>query len=215
MILGVIPARAGSKGIPNKAMYPLLGKPLIEYTIEAVKKSRLNSWVISTDHPVILGHYPNTLERPAELAQDDTPTYPVIVHAVQEYEDRHNTTVDAVMILQPTSPLRTWRDIDCAIDMYYTEGTHSLVSVYKGVHPMKSYDSRGKPFLEQTPYDKHKHPCYTRNGAIFICSRELLNEGRLFNDKPVLYEMRKSDSTDLDDFEDLLIAEALLRARRD
>jgi CMP-N-acetylneuraminic acid synthetase len=132
---------------------------------------------------------------------------PVIQHAVNVF----GRPVDAVMTLQPTSPLRTAEDINKALEVWYSVRSRCLVSVCEGIHPKKSYDAQGRPFFEQVPYDKHRDLVYTRNGAIFITSIDLLNEGRLFDESPHLYLMPKTRSVDVDDLEDLAIAEALLK----
>jgi CMP-N-acetylneuraminic acid synthetase len=205
-LLAIVPARGGSKGIPRKALCPLNGIPMIEYTLRAARESRLDAVLISTDDDEIARFGPSVI-RPFELAQDDTPMYPVIEHAV------YGLSLDAVMILQPTSPLRTAEDINNALEIWEkAKNPRCLVSVCLGIHPKKSYTIDGRPFFEQVPYDKHKDAVYTRNGAIFITSMELLDEGRLFDESPLLYVMPKTRSVDIDDFEDLKIAEALLKA---
>ena len=211
MLLGVIPARGGSKTIPRKTLHPLNGKPLIDYTIEAAKQSCLDDYIISTDDEQIREKYRKAIWRPYELAQDDTPMAPVIQHAVQVYEKSRSKKVEAVVILQPTSPLRTAEDINRCVEIFKANSCDSLVSVFEGIHPIKSYDEGGRPFLPQIPYDKHKHKCLTRNGAIFITRRDLLDSGRLIGDSPLFDVMPKSRSIDIDDPEDLKIAEALLK----
>ena len=208
--LGVIPARGGSKGIPRKNLYPLNGKPLIRYTIEAALESDLDDVVVTTDSDEIAQTHWKVIRRPPELAQDDTPMLPVIQHAVREFGRR----VDAVVTLQPTSPLRTAEDMHEALEMFKASSRDSLVSVCEGIHPVKSYDENLKPFLEQVPYDKHKHRCYTRNGAIFITRIDLLDSGRLIGD-PLFYVMPRSRSVDVDSVDDLVIATALLRSGGD
>jgi CMP-N-acetylneuraminic acid synthetase len=135
--------------------------------------------------------------------------------AVKEYE-RGSEHVDAVCLLQPTSPLRTAEDIDGALSMFAAwYPCHSLVSVYNGIHPKKSYDGKAKSFFfTKRPYDKHRDKCWTRNGAVFVTSRALLDEGRLYNARPVLFVMPKTRSVDIDDMEDVAIAEALLSTRK-
>lgn len=222
-ILGIIPARKNSKGIPHKNWVPLCNKPLIEYTIQAAKASMLDDWVITTDDEETAkgGH----VLRPPELARDDTPMLPVAQHVISAYENGQR--IDAVMILQPTSPLRTAEDINQSIIRflepdYYRDGKEqyldSLVSVTYGIHPIKSYDLQEgcipTPFVKQKPYDKYQHRCYTRNGAIFITRRDLLDSGGLIGDNPGFYVMPKGRSVDVDDYEDLMIAEALLKYGR-
>lgn len=213
MLIAVIPARGGSKTIPRKNLYPLCDKPLIQYTIEAAERSNLSDWILTTDDEEIAALTNKAIMRPPELARDDTPMYPVVKHAVEEYEKKNGVYgiyVDAVMLLQPTSPLRTSDDINRALEMFSGD---CLVSVCAGIHPMKSYTSERKPFYYQNPFSKHVHRCWTRNGAIFITSRRLLDSGKLFNNNPLLYVMPKTRSIDIDDWEDLILAEAMLMRR--
>lgn len=189
----------------------MCGKPLIRWTTEAVDKSLLDYAVVSTDDERMANGYP-WVYRPPELAQDYTPMLPVIQHAVRDFELPFAPKVDAVMILQPTSPLRTRADINRAIELFKASDCDSLVSVTEGIHPIKSYVN-GKPFLPQEPYDKHKHQCLTRNGAIFITRRDLLDSGRIIGDNPLFYVMPKERSIDIDDFSDLYICECILKNR--
>ena len=122
-ILGLITARGGSKGIPGKNIKPLAGKPLIAWTIEAANNSRLLSQVIvSTDDNEIArsaqawgAEVP--FKRPEELAQDQSSHLDVVLHALQWYQLQHRALPEYVMLLQPTSPLRTANDIDAAISL--------------------------------------------------------------------------------------------------
>lgn len=210
-ILGVIPARGGSKGIIRKNLYPLNGRPLIDYTIDAAFRSKLDDFIISTDDKEI-AQLGNAMMRPKGLAQDDTPMLPVIQHVVRQYENKHKSIkVDAVMILQPTSPLRTHEDIDRCMEIFKANMCDSLVSVFEGIHHLKSYDQDGNPYLSQVPYDKRKYKCYTRNGAIFLLSRKLLDSGKLYSEKPFLYTMPRSRSIDIDHMDDMVMAEALFK----
>jgi len=229
-ILGVIPARGGSKRIPRKNIKLMAGKPLIACSILEAQKSKLNDVVVSTDDKnisIISEHYDCTvINRPDELAQDTSPTPPVILHAVREYEQLTGIHVNAVMTLQVTSPLRTYVDINNAIEVFENndslisvievfENNDSLISVMEGVHPVKSYDHNGKPFFESELLDRSKHKkCYTRNGAIFITRRDLLETGRLMGDSPIFYEMPKSRSLDVDDEDDFMMVEAILKHQR-
>ena len=211
-ILGIVTARGGSKGIPKKNVYPLNGKPLIQYTLDEALQSNLCDLILTTDDEEISRYYYKTVTRPPHLAQDDTPKLPVIKHALEVY----GQPVDAVMILQPTSPLRIAEDINKAIGDFinfnkYVGNADSLVSVCEGVHPIKMYDHECKPFFEYEPYDKHVHKCYQRNGAIFIATKELIDSGRIVGDNPLFHVMPKSRSIDIDDYQDLMMAEAMLK----
>ncbi|MEK7090871.1 MAG: acylneuraminate cytidylyltransferase family protein [Patescibacteria group bacterium] len=123
-ILGIITARGGSKGIPGKNIKLLSGKPLVVYTIEAAKKSAsLDRIILTTDDEAIAKvAKQNGCEvpfmRPAELAKDDTPTMPVVQHALKWLAENENYGPDAVMILQPTSPLRQDFHIKEAVELF-------------------------------------------------------------------------------------------------
>ena len=202
MLLGVIPARGVSKSIPNKNLRLLNGIPLIMHTIRESAGSLLGDVVISTDDPEI-AKCGKSIIRPAEPAQDDSPTLPAIQHAVAEYEKHikvYGVTVDGVMTLQPTSPLRTTKDINRVIDLFLESNTDSL---YSGYYIGIKHKNR--------PYDKRKEePHFQRNGAIFITKRELIDQGKLWSDNVLEFEMPKTQSIDIDDYEDLLITEAIL-----
>src|SRR6185437_12039766 len=121
-VLGVIPARGGSKGIPGKNLFPLLGRPLLAYTIHSVQNSRrVTRAVLSSDDPEIIevarglgADVP--FVRPAELSGDSVPSSAVVRHALRTLEAEEGRPYDAVALLEPTAPLRTADDIDAVID---------------------------------------------------------------------------------------------------
>jgi len=132
-VLGIITARGGSKGIPHKNITPVMGRPLLAYTVDAARASRrLSRVVLSTDDPVIaetgrrLGVEAPFL-RPAHLALDDTPTVPVLQDVVRRLE-ADGDRFDAVFTLQPTNPLRRSEDIDGAVDLLERTGADSVIS---------------------------------------------------------------------------------------
>src|SRR5690606_26912718 len=133
-VLGLIPARGGSKGIPRKNIRLLCGKPLLQYTVEAALGAvRLTRIILSTDDEEIaeVGRACGVeipFLRPAELARDDTPTLPVVKHAVQWLETR-GEYFDAICLLQPTNPLRRSEDIDNCIDLLERSHADAVVSV--------------------------------------------------------------------------------------
>jgi CMP-N-acetylneuraminic acid synthetase len=137
--LGIIPARGGSKGVPGKNIKLLNGKPLLQYTSEiALESQYLTDVILSSDDNEI-----NTVARslgiqvpflrPQELAQDQTPTIDVIIHALQWFENQA-IFFDAVCLLQVTSPFRTVEFLDKAIEKFIASGCDSLVSVQKVPH---------------------------------------------------------------------------------
>jgi CMP-N-acetylneuraminic acid synthetase len=216
-ILAVIPARGGSKGILHKNIKQLGGKPLLAYTAEAALNSKkLNRVILSTeDNEIIQVGLDLALDvpfiRPAELAQDNTPGLPVIQHAVRTLGDEENYRPDIIVVLQPTSPLRTAQHIDEALEVFMNGDADSLVSVTEVPHNMNPYsvmqtqeDGTIVPFLD---YDERKNlrqqkpRFYARNGAaIYICTYEcLMEKNSMYGDKILPYFMKKGESFDLDD----------------
>ena len=134
-ILGVITARGGSKGIPGKNIKLLAGKPLISYTIEAAKKSGVfDRLILSTDDESIARVAKDygcdvPFMRPKDLAEDKTAHLPVLQHAVNWLKENENYSPDAVMILQPTAPLRQDFHIKEATELFFRSGADSVVSV--------------------------------------------------------------------------------------
>lgn len=229
--LGIIPARGGSKGIKDKNISPLSGRPLIAYTIETAKKSKmLSDVIISTDSPRIAriaisegGHVP--FLRPKELASDESPTIETVKHAISEYEKQKKCQIDLVVILQPTTPLRAADDIDRAVHLFLSApGADSLISCYSAasVHPSIMYKRRGdslRPFMEAGNSIKRRQefePLYVRNGAIYVASRELvLEKNRIIGNRPLGYIMPRERSINIDEALDLEITEFLIRRRHE
>ncbi|MEM5557225.1 acylneuraminate cytidylyltransferase family protein [Aliarcobacter cryaerophilus] len=215
-ILGVIPARGGSKGIPKKNIKLLNGKPLISYTIEAALASNLNRVIVSTDCEEIAGvskHYGvEVMMRPSHLAEDKTPTLPVLQDVVAKLEEKY----DAVMTLQPTSPLRTVEDINKSIEIFASDSkADSLVSVVEVPHnymPEKLMDFDGKYISGNSQVKRRQEVSnmYARNGAaIYITKTEKLSE-YIFGGKVLPYFMSKTNSFDIDDMEDWEIVERFI-----
>ena len=138
-ILGIIPARGGSKGVPRKNIKLLGGKPLIEYTSEiAIKSKLLTKVVLSSDDDEIIEVAKSIglevpFKRPSGLAKDNTPTLPVIQHALDFFKSR-GEEFDAVCLLQTTSPFRTVEFLDQALEKFITSSTDSLISVKEVPH---------------------------------------------------------------------------------
>jgi len=228
-VLGVIPARSGSKGVVNKNVRSLGGKPLILHTIEASRSSRLLSdFLVSTDAEAIakvvrVDGAQVPFLRPAALSGDDVPSIDAVIHAVSWYEGHHHRTVDIVALLQPTSPLRTAEDIDVAIGLFTASGGESLVSCYDAgnTHPRIMYTLEGgrlQPLLRDgaAPLRRQEMaPVYVRNGAIYVATRRLVMDSRkMYEDMPAAYIMPRERSINIDEPFDLELAECLLRGRK-
>lgn len=229
-ILGIIPARGGSKGIKNKNIVPLLGKPLLAYTAEAALAStRLTKVVLSTDSPEIaavgrsLGLEVPFL-RPEVLAKDDTPTLPVLLHAIEEM-GRQGDVFDAVCLLQPTAPLRTAEMIDEACRIFLEQQADTLLSVLSipfHHHPEWALVERDPGCLvwasgrrDPIPRRQQLPPAFHREGSIYIVKTDVLvNESTLYGKKIVPYIVDASCSVNIDSQEDLDLAKKILKGRR-
>lgn len=225
-ILGIIPARGGSKGIPKKNITLLCTRPLIAYTIDASRESQLLSdTILSTDSSeirdtaLILGAKAPML-RPSELSQDNSTSLDVVIHAVNTYEEMYNKTVDIVALLQPTTPLRTALDIDESIRLLMNNpSASSLISCYQSVrvHPRIMYTIKNG--IAASIYKDNSlgirrqdfEDIYVRNGAIYLTKRELLNQGKLIEDNPLCYIMKEECSINIDTHHDLRLAEYYLQ----
>ncbi len=234
-VLGIITARGGSKGIPGKNLKPLAGKPLLAYTVDTARRSgALDRVILSTEDEAIatagrdLGCDVPFI-RPFELAHDDTPHLPVILHATRWMQERVNYRPDAVMILQPTSPLRTAADIAAAVALLDTSGADSVLSVNEvpvHSHPMRTLrlDDQGHAvlFVSGDPVRNRINrrqdlpPAWVMNGAIYACRTRVLfaAEPSLYGDRVVAYRMPAERSISIDDLEDWHAAERALASRQ-
>lgn len=222
-VLGIIPARGGSKGVARKNIREVAGEPLIAYTIRAAQASaRLSYFVTSTEDEEIARvarrHGSPVLMRPGELAADDVTWLPVVKHALHMLEPEHGR-FDAVTILQPPTPLRTAQDIDAAIDLLIESRADSVISVYQveDNHPMRMYrlaDGRLVAY-EAEPPDRRRQKLpavYHRNGAIYVSRRALIEElGVVRGGHMRPYIMPRERSLNINDEMDLIVASCLLR----
>jgi CMP-N,N'-diacetyllegionaminic acid synthase len=232
-VLGVVTARGGSKVLPGKNLKLLAGKPLIAYTIEAALQSEaLDRLILSTDDPAIADvalafgcEVP--FMRPAELARDETPHLPVVEHAARWMAEHEHYRPDAVMTLQPTSPLRLPEDISGSIQLLGRSGADSVLSVSEvpaHAHPMRTLrldaDDNAVLFVNGEPVRRRINrrqdlpPAWVMNGAIYLCLTRVLlsNEPSLYGDRVVAYRMPAERSVSIDDAEDWAAAERALSA---
>lgn len=224
-ILALIPARGGSKGIPNKNIISLANKPLIAYSIEECKKSRyIDDIVVSTDSETIAKvakEYGAEVPflRPEELAKDTSKTVDSVLHAIEEL-GKFGRDYDSFVLIQPTQPLRTFEDIDGAIEIHYENEKKNVVSVCEvSEHPLLMRTiSNGvlEPLLNKSStcrrQDMDKY--YKVNGCVYVNSVDKLDVNTSFNDNPIPYIMDQSHSVDIDEPSDLEYAEFLLNKGR-
>lgn len=224
-ILAIIPARGGSKGIPGKNIKELNGKPLIAYTIEEAMKSRyVNRIIVSTDDERIADiskKYGAEIPflRPSELSQDDTPTIECVIHMLRLLKEKEDYIPDYVCLLQCTSPLRTFEDIDGTIEKLITTDMDSAVSVCEvATNPywtnifvgdrLEYFLKEGKRITRRQELPK----IYTLNGAVYVSKCDVLQKEMTFETKYITgYVMNKNNSIDIDDIIDFKFAELLMK----
>lgn len=225
-ILGLIPARGGSKGIPGKNLISLCGKPLLQYTCEAAKGSKILTRVIlSTDDQKIADAATDfgievPFLRPKELSEDGTPMIDVLLHVLAELA-KLKQEPDILVLLQPTSPLRTAEDIDGAIALLQQTGADTVVSVVDVPHRfiprslMILQDSRLHPYSEQPSplLRQEKQRLYARNGPAVLCLNVafLKKAKRFYAGDTRAFVMPRERSVDIDEAFDLRLAEMLLK----
>ena len=217
----LIPARGGSKGIPNKNLVKINGKPLIYYTIsEALKVFTKDNIYVSSDSNEILSFSEsfgvNTIKRPKSISGDKSSSSDVIKHFIN-FLDQNKCNFD-IVYLQPTSPLRSSSHINDAIQFYKNNECSSLVSVSESnEYPSKTYtlkDNYLEPLLGKNNYQEIRQdisPTYYPNGAIYIFNKEsFLIEQRIPTNKVIPFMMSRVDSLDIDDNIDLQFARMIL-----
>ena len=228
-ILAVIPARGGSKGVTRKNIRPLLGKPLIAYTIEAAKKCALLSEIIvSTDDAEIAEvsrKYGAAVPfmRPSFLATDEAKSDAVCLHAISFYEEK-GEFFDLLVLLQPTSPLRSTETIDSTIKvMLKNPSATSAITLTRvgNSHPNYIYKTKSNKSNKFTPlipqqiagtrrqeFDQY----YYRNGAVYVVNVNFLKaENKVCDSECLAHIMAEEESVNIDSEFDLFLAEQVLR----
>jgi CMP-N,N'-diacetyllegionaminic acid synthase len=230
-VLVVITARGGSTTLPRKNILLFCGKPMIAYSVEAALSARgagapIDRVIVSTDDAEIadisrkLGADVPFI-RPPELAQADTPSLPVVQHAIAFAEQERGATYDWILLLQPTSPLRTEDDILAALRLIAEPGTTAVVSVTSAnaSHPRKLKLIEGgflRPFqgdgFQPVRRQDFGYDVYKTNGAIYFTRRDvLMQEGSFYGGCPRPLIMPAERSVDIDTQLDFDMAEFLYR----
>lgn len=226
-ILGIIPARGGSKGIPGKNIRILSGKPLLYYAAHAAQESGLVTRLILTTDSSEIAEVGRTLGvevpflRPAELAQDDTPMFPVIEHVVQ-FVESEGWVPEIILLLQPTAPLRQPEHIRKAVNVLKETGCDAVASVvevpqhYAPDFVLKLEDGKLKPFLEGGIKTRRQdvRPAYSRDGSIYAFWRDVfINKRSIYGDdcRPLL--IPHAESCNLDTMDDWHEVEEKIKGR--
>lgn len=208
-ILGLIPARAGSERLPGKAMRSLAGRPLVDWTFQACAlASGLDHVVVSSDDAAVLdrarGAGLDALERPARLAGPDASVIDAVAHALEARPGPW----DRIVLLQPTSPLRTAQDIDGAIELSLDRGA-AVIGVSPPAKPAAFHgrvDADGRFFA-----DPWAEGACVINGAIYVARPEAVLRDRSFAVDALAWIMPWERSVDIDTAQDFAVAEALAR----
>jgi len=226
-LLCIIPARCGSKGIPHKNIVDVNGKPLIQYTIEIAKQLKINNkikeLIVSTDCKEVAGIVEKLgvsvpFLRPENISNNSAKSIDYVTHAINFFE-KINIKYDAVILLQPTSPLKTYSDVTCAINMFNKNQNDSLMSAYKEetINNLIMYHKdkdRAIPLREDHNLGIRRQAhgaVYVRNGAIYITNVDYLKKRqKIISDAPLMYEMSKKNSINIDNYEDLEYVRSLL-----
>jgi CMP-N-acetylneuraminic acid synthetase len=213
-IVGIIPARGGSKGIPRKNLYNFCGKPLIAYTIEKVVLSTEDNEIAE----VAKKFGAEVIKRPIELAQDKTKTAPVLVQVVKELK-KQGYDPDIIVTLQPTSPLRGADVIDQVIEKLENSDCDSVFAGNKVFKYQPRWDRTEDGNLKAL-YDYHLRPrrqevtefCYEENGAVYAITKEAFEKYQdMLGNKVEVIEMNPIDSAELDTNFDLILIEQLMK----
>ena len=223
-ILGIIPARGGSKRIPNKNIKKLLGKPMIYYTIKEAKKSKyLSEIVVSTEDKkiakIVNEYNVKVIDRPKYLAKDTSSSLDIFKHVITQLENKENFSPDIVVILQPTSPLRIVHDIDNSIRKFIFNKCDSVVSVSKVEHPphwMYILKNRKLNRIiikgQENKIERKDLPTiYQLNGAVEVTSRNNIIKNNSLLGKMILpYLMPLNRSIDIDNVLEFNLTKLLL-----
>ena len=220
-VLAIIPARGGSKELPQKNILPLAGKPLIVWSIEAANRSKyIDRCIVSTDDKAIADSSKKNgsevpFMRPSALATDVANSNDVILHAL----DKLGETYDIVMVLQPTSPLRKSKDIDQALELMQDNNVPAVVSVCISNKPPQWHftleaDGKLKPVYPSKFIFSNRQeylPTYVPNGALYIAKTDyFISKNTFYTDSTLGYIMPPERSVDIDSRMDFFTAEAII-----
>jgi CMP-N,N'-diacetyllegionaminic acid synthase len=227
MNIAIITARGGSKGLPRKNVLSVAGVPLIGLTIQAALESETIHRVFVTTEDeeiktVSLQFGAEIIDRPLELAADSTGSDAVLEHAIEQLITK-DLKFDTVILLQPTSPLRTYKHINEAIQIFNQKKADCVISVFEPSHtPVKAYIEKndgkivglyepGAPYARRQDLPRSYQP----NGAIYVFAvNKFIQQKKIPRDNVFPYVMSELQSVDIDTYEDLVHVEQLLMSKK-
>jgi CMP-N-acetylneuraminic acid synthetase len=219
--LAVVPARGGSKGVPRKNLHPLAGKPLLAYTLEQAQQvSELDALVVSTDAPAIAelaqSMGARIVMRPAELSTDTAPTESALLHALDTLA-QEGLSFDYVVLLEPTSPLRSSDTIRSCVRAAADAGAGSLVTVSETRANLgRLVSGKFRPLDPAAPRRRQaRQPYYVECGTVYVISvAHLRSVGSVVADEWQAVVVSEHEAVDINSLEDFAVAEAILKSRR-
>lgn len=221
-VLGIIPARGGSKGVPGKNTMLIEGKPLIAYAIEVGQKSQLDCLVVNTNDQKIAKvakeYGCRVVMRPQELASDTANVVDTVLHTLRIFEEQ-NKLFDAVLLLQPTAPLRKPQDVDSAIKLLKDRKTDGVISMSAvgDIHPARMYRiDNGITECEMPAFETSRRQDlptrYVRNGCIYLIRTEVIKkEKTLIPQSKTALIMDSRWSVNVDTEIDVVVLKALIK----
>lgn len=221
-VIAVIPARAGSKGIPRKNMRLMAGRPLIEFAIRnAVGCPLIDDVVVTTDSAEILSFVQQlenvkTVKRDPKLSDDVTTLDPVVLDAVDQMENLTGVKYDLVVTLQPTSPLLSGTTLQHALETFIVSDHDSLLSVVNRPHLSWGLSEKDQvvPLYEERRNRQQLSPHYMETGAFVISRREAVSASSRLGEKISVYEVPDDESIDIDTTSDWILCESLLSKKK-
>jgi len=227
-ILGLVPARGGSKGIKDKNIIEVAGKPLIGHVLAALQKSTFVDKVICTTDSEKIAEVARAYGaetpflRPAELAEDSSAVYPALVHAVQKLEEIQKYKPDYIVTVQPTSPLISSEQIDATVNLAIEKKADSAITVVSLDHDCHPYNIREvlsdgtvKFWMEDEHYKfptRQSKPSFYKFGNLFVSSyNTLVNKGKLEGENNYSLEIDAKSALDVNTMEDLKTIEDILK----
>lgn len=222
----VIPARGGSKGIPGKNIYPVNGKPLLEYTLEVIAKAHIDDAdvVVSTDSESIKRvaqkyDFTEVVDRPEDISGDRAKTEEALLHALNVMEIRRQKNYDAVLTLQATSPLRESRTLNAFISAFEKGYPKHDAMLSLNENRMDFWIKNANGFFERRDKNaprrrQEREPLYAENSAYYITETQALREtGSVLGRNCNGFLISDEEAIDINEMIDIMIAEAILKKR--